>query len=83
MNNDEYLEEEKDCADMLGITLEEYRESLKHVKVNTFDDENFDISKLIQESLEEEKDCADMLGMTLEEYREFCKNHKKRNFFDE
>ncbi len=28
-----FLEEEKDCADMLGLTIEEYRESLKKIKL--------------------------------------------------
>lgn len=29
----QFIEEEKDCAAMLGLTLEEYRSSLKNIKV--------------------------------------------------
>ena len=30
----QFLKEEKDCASMLGLTLEEYRKSLKKIKSN-------------------------------------------------
>jgi len=29
----EFLKEEKDCADILGVSLAEYHESLKNIKV--------------------------------------------------
>ena len=31
----EFLEEERDCADMLGVSVEEYRNDLKNVKIST------------------------------------------------
>lgn len=33
MNEIEFHEEEKDCADMLGMSLKEYREDLKKTKI--------------------------------------------------
>ena len=30
----QFIEEEKDCAAMLGLTLEEYRQDLKNTKVH-------------------------------------------------
>lgn len=33
LSRKEFLKEEKECADMLGLTLKEYRESLKNIKV--------------------------------------------------
>ena len=37
LSKKEFLKEEKECADMLGLTLNEYRESLKKVKMGTSD----------------------------------------------
>lgn len=37
LSKKEFLKEEKECADMLGLTLNEYRESLKKVKLGTSD----------------------------------------------
>lgn len=34
LNKRQFIEEEKDCASMLGLTLQEYRESLKNIKVS-------------------------------------------------
>ena len=33
INKDEFLKEEKDCADMLGVSIDEYRKSLKETKL--------------------------------------------------
>ena len=33
LNSKEFLKEEKDCATMLGMTLEEYRNYVKNTKV--------------------------------------------------
>lgn len=35
LNEQQFIEEEKDCASMLGLTLKQYRDSLKNIKVNT------------------------------------------------
>ena len=35
--NKEYYESQKDCADMLGISLSKYLKSLKHIKYPKFD----------------------------------------------
>ena len=37
LDKQQFIEEEKDCASMLGLTLKEYRQSLKNVKVHTYD----------------------------------------------
>ncbi len=37
LSRKEFLEEQKDCAKMLGLTLREYQESLKKVKLGTSD----------------------------------------------
>ncbi len=34
LDQQKFIEEEKDCASMLGLTLKEYRQSLKNVKVH-------------------------------------------------
>ena len=34
-NIKDFLEDEKDCADMLGVSVEEYRKDLKNVKLST------------------------------------------------
>jgi hypothetical protein len=36
----EFLESQKDCASMLGLSLEEYQDSLKNVKVQRFKEED-------------------------------------------
>lgn len=33
MSEKEFLEEEKDCAEMLGMSIEEYRKDLKNIKI--------------------------------------------------
>ena len=35
MNKRQFLKEEKDCSSLHGITLEEYRKSLKNVKAGS------------------------------------------------
>ena len=40
MNKKEYILEEKDCAKMLGMSLEEYRVSLETVVAPRFEREN-------------------------------------------
>ena len=35
LNNKEFLKEEKDCASLLGMSLQEYREYVKNTKVPT------------------------------------------------
>ena len=39
LDKQQFIEEEKDCASMLGLTLKEYRKSLKNIKVNNFNNE--------------------------------------------
>ena len=34
MNKQQFMKEEKDCASLMGLTLKEYRQSLKNVKAN-------------------------------------------------
>lgn len=36
LNRQQFIEEEKDCASMLGLTLKEYRKSLKNIKVHNY-----------------------------------------------
>ena len=36
LDRKQFVEEEKDCASMLGLTLKEYRQSLKNVKVQNY-----------------------------------------------
>lgn len=33
LSKKEFLKEEKECADMLGLTIEEYRKKLKNTKI--------------------------------------------------
>ena len=33
LTEEEFLKEEKECADLIGITLKEYRNSLKSIKI--------------------------------------------------
>ena len=33
LTEEEFLKEEKECADLIGINLKEYRESLKNIKI--------------------------------------------------
>ena len=40
LDKKQFIEEEKDCASMLGLTLKEYRKSLKNIKVNNFNKRN-------------------------------------------
>ena len=35
LNEKEFLKEEKDCANLLGMSIEEYRNYVKNVKVPT------------------------------------------------
>lgn len=56
MSKDEFLKEEKDCADMLGLTVEEYRKSAKKVKVSSKEQETgyiFDNTLLQQMGFDE------------------------------
>ena len=34
MNKQQFMKEKKDCASLMGLTLKEYRQSLKNVKAN-------------------------------------------------
>ncbi len=34
VNKRQFIEEEKDCASMLGLTLQEYRKSMKNIKAS-------------------------------------------------
>lgn len=36
----QFLEEEKDCASILGLTLKEYRQDLKNTKVHNIETQN-------------------------------------------
>lgn len=40
LDKKQFIEEEKDCASMLGLTLKEYRKRLKNIKVNNFNKRN-------------------------------------------
>ncbi len=40
LNRQQFIEEEKDCASMLGLTLKEYRKSLKNIKVHNYNKKN-------------------------------------------
>ena len=52
MNEKEFLESQKDCADMLGMSLEEYEEFCKDVKIpKDIDNENYEYDNSILESL--------------------------------
>ena len=52
MNEKEFIESQKDCADMLGMSLEEYEEFCKDVKIpEDTDDENYEYDNSILESL--------------------------------
>ena len=33
ITEEEFLKEEKECADLIGITIKEYRNSLKSIKI--------------------------------------------------
>lgn len=65
LSKKEFLKEEKECADMLGLTIEQYRRSLKNVKLGTSDKkskkEKYDNSILeffgIDESMLKKKKC--------------------------
>lgn len=35
MNKKEFIKEEKDCADMLGMNIEEYRKYVQDIKIPT------------------------------------------------
>ena len=54
----EFFEDEKDCADMLGVSVEEYRNSLKNIKHSSketkSDNYSFDNSILDYLGLNEE-----------------------------
>ena len=36
MNKKEYIKSQKECASMLGITYNEYKNDLKHIKCSKF-----------------------------------------------
>lgn len=65
LSRKEFFKEEKECADMLGLTIEEYRKSLKNIKPGTSDKkskkEKYDNSILeflgIDESMLKKKKC--------------------------
>ena len=40
LDKQQFIEEEKDCASMLGLTLKEYRQSLKNIKVHDYNKTN-------------------------------------------
>ena len=50
-NKEELLKEEMDCADMLGMTLEEYHEYISKAKINIQEDEKRDYDNKILEKL--------------------------------
>lgn len=35
MNKKEFIDSQKDCADMLGVSLEKYQKSIENIKVPT------------------------------------------------
>ena len=59
-NEKEFLKSEKDCADMLGMSLDEYEEFCKDIKIpKDIDNENIEYDNSILESL----------GLTLEDLK--------------
>ncbi len=44
INKDEFLREEKDCANMLGVSVEEYRKSLTQTKPSQQEKQNGNFS---------------------------------------
>ena len=58
ISKEEFLEEEKDCADMLGVNLDEYHKDLKETKLPKKEKQNdnysFDNSFLYYLGLDEE-----------------------------
>ncbi len=65
ISKDEFLKEEKDCADMLGVSIDEYRNDLEKTKIpqkeqNTnnysFDNSFLDYLGLDDECLKKRKD---------------------------
>lgn len=54
----QFLEEEKDCAAILGLTLKEYRQDLKNTKVHNVEEQDtreiYDNSILYKLGLSEE-----------------------------
>lgn len=56
LNKKKFLEEEKECAEMLGLTLEEYRDSIKKTKIPAKEKETkytFDNTILVKMGLDE------------------------------
>ena len=52
MDEKEFLKSQKDCADMLGMSLKEYDEFCKDIKIpNDLEDKNIDYDNSILESL--------------------------------
>ena len=56
LNKRQFIEEEKDCASMLVLTLQEYRKSLKNIKVN--------VSNKKQKTIEYDNSILYRLGLT-------------------
>lgn len=50
-NKEELIKEEMDCADMLGMTLEEYHKYISNAKVNIIEEEKKDYDNKILEEL--------------------------------
>lgn len=50
-SEEELLKEEKDCADMLGMSLDEYRDYVRQTKVKMQEDNKRDYNDKILEEL--------------------------------
>lgn len=67
LNNKKRIKEEKECAEMLGMTVDEYRYELKNVKIPkrektgnyTFDNTILKKIGLNEEALKKNKYCCD------------------------
>jgi len=60
LNSKEFLREEKDCAAMLGMTLEEYRSYVKNTKVP---------DRKVNSSKKNKNDILSKLGLTTKDLK--------------
>ena len=56
MIHEDFIKSQQDCADMLGMTLEEYENFCNNIKVNTIDEEKepYDNSQLYNKNNKED-----------------------------
>ena len=68
MNKQQFIKEEKDCASLMGLTLKEYRQSLKNVKAN---------NNIVNDTKKRKYDNSilDRLGLSKKDLK-----HREKNF---